>query len=37
MEKRQLWGDFIAAFQSLEGAYKKEGDFFFTQAIMGQG
>jgi len=26
LEKRQLWGDLTAAFQYLNGAYKKEGN-----------
>ena len=25
LEKRRLWGDLIAAFQGLKGAYKQEG------------
>ena len=32
MKKRRLQGDFIAAFQYIKGAYKQEGDQFFTQA-----
>ncbi|KFW94427.1 hypothetical protein N336_03150, partial [Phalacrocorax carbo] len=30
-EKRRLWGDLIAAFQYLKGAYKKVGEGFFTR------
>jgi len=26
LEKRRLWGELIAAFQNLKGAYKQEGD-----------
>jgi len=32
LEKRRLWGDLIAAFQYLKGAYKKAGDGLFTRA-----
>ena len=31
MEKRRLWGDLIAAFQYLKGAYKKEGEQLFAR------
>ena len=31
LEKRRLWGDFIAAFQYLKGAYKQEGEQLFTR------
>lgn len=31
-EKRRLWGDFTAAFQYLEWAYKKDGERLFTRA-----
>ena len=30
LEKTRLWGDLIAAFQYLNGAYKQEGYNFFT-------
>jgi len=30
--KRRLWGDFIAAFQYLKGAYKKDGDKLCSRA-----
>ena len=29
LEKRRLWGDLIAAFQHLKGAYKQEGSQLF--------
>ena len=29
--KRRLWGDHIAAFQYLKGAYKQEGEWLFTR------
>ena len=29
LEKRRLWGDLIAAFQHLKGAYKQEGEQLF--------
>jgi len=32
LEKRSLWGDFIAAFQYLKGAYRKVGDNIFSKA-----
>ncbi|KAK4830729.1 LOW QUALITY PROTEIN: hypothetical protein QYF61_013179 [Mycteria americana] len=32
LEKRRLWGDLIAAFQYLKGAYKKAGERLFTRA-----
>ena len=31
LEKRRLWGDLIAAFQYLKGAYKQEGRQLFTR------
>jgi len=30
MEKRRLWGDLIAVFQYLKGAYKQDGEQLFT-------
>ena len=32
LEKRRLWGDLLAAFQYLKGAYKKDREGFFTRA-----
>jgi len=32
LEKRRLWGDLIAAFQYLKGAYEKDGDKVFSRA-----
>ena len=32
LEKRMLWGDLIAAFQNLKGAYKKAGEGLLTRA-----
>ena len=31
LEKRRLWGDLIAAFQYLMGAYKQEGSQLFER------
>ena len=32
LEKRRLWGNLIAAFQYLKGAYRKAGEGLFTRA-----
>jgi len=32
LEKRRLWGDLIASFQYLKGAYKNDGDKVFSRA-----
>ena len=31
LEKRRFWGDLIASFQYLKGAYKKDGDKLFAR------
>ena len=31
LEKRRLWGDLIAAFQTLKGAYKQQGEWLFMR------
>ena len=31
LERRRLWGDLIAAFQYLKGAYKQEGSQLFER------
>jgi len=31
LEKRRLWGDLIAVFQYLKGAYRKDGEGLFTR------
>ena len=31
LEKRRLWGDLIAAFQYLKGAYRKDGEGLFIR------
>ena len=35
LEKRRLWGDLIAAFQYLKGAYKQEGSQLFERGDNG--
>jgi len=32
LEKRRLWGDLLAAFQYLKGAYRKDGENLFSKA-----
>jgi len=36
LEKRRLWGDVIAAFQYLKGAYNQEGSQLFTRVDIGR-
>lgn len=36
-EKRKLWGEFIAAFRCLKGAYSKAGDFLPGSGMTGKG
>ncbi|KFZ67787.1 hypothetical protein N338_01655, partial [Podiceps cristatus] len=36
LEKRRLWGDLIAAFPSLKGAYKQEGNQLFKRVENGR-
>jgi len=33
LERRRLWGDLLAAFRYLKGAYRKDGDRFFSRAM----
>ena len=34
LEKRRLWGDFIAAFLYLKVVYKKDGDKFLVEPVV---
>jgi len=34
LEKRRLWGDLLAAFQYLKGAYRKDGEGLFTRVCI---
>jgi len=36
LERKRLWGDLIAAFQYLKGAYKKDGDRLFSRVCCGR-
>jgi len=36
LENRRLWGDLIAAFQYLKGAYKKDGGKLFSRSCCGR-
>jgi len=37
LEKRRLWGDLVAAFQYIKGAYKKDGKRLFIRACCDRG
>ena len=36
-EKRRLWGDLVAAFQYLKGAYRKDGEGLFIRECSDEG
>ena len=37
LEKRRVWGDLIAAFQYMNGAYKQEGNQLFLYSLIAIG